>query len=100
MCQGKQPQQNEHVTCETFVLPSDVRNLAKKRADKLWQKHPKDPISVRMWVLENLELVFFYFEHAPLDFNLLKQDETPFTLGIQTTWQSKMMAKFGYGSSL
>jgi hypothetical protein len=43
-----------------FVLPLNVRNLAKKRVEKLWQKHPKDPISVRMWVLENLELLFFY----------------------------------------
>jgi len=42
-----------------------IRNLTKKRVDELWQKHPKDPISVRMWVLENPELVFFYLEHAP-----------------------------------
>jgi hypothetical protein len=81
----EQAQWNEHVIHDTFVLPSDVRNLAKKRADKLWKKHPKDPINVRMWLLENLELVFFYFEHVLLDLNLLKQDETPFTLRIQTT---------------
>jgi hypothetical protein len=55
----EQAQQNGHVTHDTFVLPSDVRNLAKKRANKLWQKHPKDPISVRMHVLENPELKFF-----------------------------------------
>jgi hypothetical protein len=61
-------------------------------------KNPKNPINVRMWVLENLELVLFYLEHAPLDFNLLKQDETPFTSRIETTWQSEMMAKFGCGS--
>jgi len=41
---------NELVTHDTFVLPSDVRNLAKKIANELWQKHPKDLISVRMWV--------------------------------------------------
>jgi hypothetical protein len=35
-------------------------------------KNPKDLINVKMWVLENLELVFFYLEHAPLDLNLLK----------------------------
>jgi hypothetical protein len=50
-----------------------------------------------MWVLENPELVLFYLEHAPLDFNLLKQDETPFTLRIQTTWQLEMITKFGHG---
>ncbi len=99
-CVKEQAQRNEHVTHDTFVLPSNVKNLAKKRADKLWQKHPKDPISVRMWVLENPKLVIFYLEHAPLDLNLLKQDETPFTLRIQTTWQLKMMANFGHGSCL
>jgi hypothetical protein len=25
---------NEHVTCDTFVLPFDVRNLVKKRANE------------------------------------------------------------------
>jgi len=68
----EQTQQNEPLTHDTFVLPLYIRNLTKKRADELWQKHPKDPISVRMWVLENLKLVFFYLEHTPLDLNLLK----------------------------
>jgi len=35
-----------------------------------------------------------------LDLNLLKQDETPFTLRIQTTWQLEMIEKFGHGSSI
>jgi hypothetical protein len=48
----EQAQRNEPITCDTFVLPSNVRNLAKKRVDELWQKHPKDPISARMWVFE------------------------------------------------
>jgi hypothetical protein len=75
---------NELVICDIFVLPFDVRNLAKKKANELWHKHPKDPISVRMWVLENHDSVFYYVEHAPLDLNLLNQDDTPFTFGIQT----------------
>jgi len=44
---------NERVIHDTFVLPFDVRNLAKKKANELWHRHPKDPINVRMWVLEN-----------------------------------------------
>jgi hypothetical protein len=60
---------NEHVTWDTFVLPSYVRNLAKKRTNELWQKHCRDPISVRMWVLENPNLVFFYVQHDPIDLN-------------------------------
>jgi hypothetical protein len=37
---------NEHVTQDTFVLLFDVRNLAKKWAYELWQKHQKDQLSV------------------------------------------------------
>jgi hypothetical protein len=77
---------NEPVIRDIFVLQCDVKNLAKKKVDELWQKHPKDPISVKMWVLENPNSVFYYVQHAPLDFNLPNQDDTPFTLGIQTPW--------------
>jgi hypothetical protein len=28
------------------------------------------PIDVRMWVLKNIDLVFNYIQHAPLDLNL------------------------------
>jgi hypothetical protein len=59
------------------------------------EKHPKDPINVRMWVMENPNLVFYYVQHALLDLNLLNQDDTPFTFGIQTPWQFEMMEKFG-----
>jgi hypothetical protein len=75
---------NELVSCDTFVFPFDVKILTKKIIDELWQKHPKDPINVRMWVLENHDLVFYYVQHAPLDLNLSNQDDTPFTLKIQS----------------
>jgi len=65
---------------------SNVRNLAKKRANEVWKKHRKDPINVRMWVLENIDLVFYYVQHALLDLNFQTQDDTPFTLGIQISW--------------
>jgi hypothetical protein len=44
---------NEPITQDTFVLPFNVKNLSRKRVDGLWQKHPKDPMSVQMWVMEN-----------------------------------------------
>jgi hypothetical protein len=92
--------QNEPITWDTFVLPFDIKNLAKKWVDELWQKCQKDPFSLRMWVLENPKSIFYYVEHAPLDFNISNQDDTPFTLGIQITWQCEMMMKYGQGSSI
>jgi hypothetical protein len=59
------------------------------------EKHPKDPISVKMWVMENPDLVFYYVQHAFLDLNLLNQYDMPFTFGIQTPWQFEMMENFG-----
>ncbi len=56
---------NKLVTHDTFVFPSDERNLVKKRIDELWQKHPKDPINVEMWVLENSNSIFYYVKLAP-----------------------------------
>ncbi len=75
---------NEPMIHDTFVLSSDVRNLAKKRANELWHKQPKDPINFRMWVMENHDSIFYCVQHATLDLNLLNQDDTPFTFGIQT----------------
>jgi hypothetical protein len=77
---------NEHVTHDTFFLQFNVRNLAKKQFDELWQKHHKDPINVRMWVLKHINSIFFYVQHALMDFNSQTCDDTPFTLGIQTPW--------------
>jgi hypothetical protein len=50
--------------------------------------------------LENLKSIFYYVEHAFLDFNISNQDHTPFTLGIQTMWQCEMMMKYGQGNSI
>ena len=91
---------NGVVTRDTFLLPSDVRNICRKRAEDLWEKHPKDPISVRMWTMENPENVFYYQEHGLMDLNSQVQDDSPFTLGIQTEWQLQMMAKFGFNNAL
>jgi hypothetical protein len=32
----EQALRNEHVTCDTFVLPSYMQNLAKKKVNELW----------------------------------------------------------------
>lgn len=72
---------NELVTQDTFVLPYDVKNVAKKQADELWQKHQKDPPSVRMWILENPELVFQLCKTCPFRFQYIKPRPHPFHLG-------------------
>ena len=51
---------NGPITCDTFLLPSDVKNIFRKRAEELWMKHSSDPISVRMWTTKNHDNVFYY----------------------------------------
>jgi hypothetical protein len=36
-------------TRDTFIMPSDVHNVAKKKAQEMWEKHKNDALSVRMW---------------------------------------------------
>ena len=91
---------NGTVTRDTFLLPTDIRNICRRRAEELWMKHPSDPISVRMWTLENPDSVFYYQEHSLMDLNSSTQTDAPFTLGIQTAWQLEMMGKFGHNSAL
>ena len=50
---------NGPVTRDTFLLPSDVRNIVRKRAEELWMKHPSDPINVCMWTTKNPDVVFY-----------------------------------------
>ena len=91
---------NGPVTRDTFLLPSDVRNIVRKRAEELWMKDPSDPISVRMWTAENPDNVFYYQEHSLMDLNYSTQAEAPFTIGIQTEWQLEMMERFGNNNAL
>jgi hypothetical protein len=39
-----------------------------------------------------------FFQHAPMDLGSQTQDDTPFTLGIQTPWQLEIMQNIGHGS--
>jgi hypothetical protein len=87
-------------TRDTFILPSDVYNLAKKRAQELYEKHKVDAVSVRMWAEENTDSVFFFQEHGSIDLNEAPRPECTYTLGIKTDWQLQVMAKFGDRSAV
>ena len=74
-----------HLLLETpFVMPHDVQNLANQMATNLWNRHPNETMSVRMWNEANEDLVFKYQEHGQLNINATEQDHTPFTIDIQT----------------
>lgn len=75
-------------------------NNCRKRTEELWEKHPSYHVSVRMWTTENPNIIFYYQKHSLKDLNSQTQDNSPFTLGIQTGWQLEMMAKSGQNYAL
>lgn len=53
-----------------------------------------------MWTVENGDNVFNYQKHFLMDLNFETQDNSPFTLDIQTEWKLDMMVKFGHNNAL
>ena len=64
------------------------------------KKHPRNPLSVRMWKGKNEDNVFHYHEFGNID--LIEatpppdEEETPFYLAIQTPWQLEIMLRYGH----
>jgi len=94
-------QNNLPAVRDTFIMPSDVYNIANKLAKELWEKHPRDAMSVRMWTDENPSYFYHYRECGNLDLNdPPTAEEDPFCLAIQTEWQLKMMVRHGHKKAL
>jgi hypothetical protein len=87
-------------TRDTIIMLDDIHNIAKKRAQELYQKHKNDALSVHMWTEENWDCVFNYQEHELIDINAEPKEECTYTLGIQTEWQLQMMAYHGHKSAV
>jgi hypothetical protein len=82
-------------------MPFDVYNIANKLAKELWEKHPKDAMSVRMWTEDNPDSWYHYQEYGNLELNdPPPSEDDPFYLAIQTDWQLQMMVRHGHRSAL
>ena len=90
---------NVSISRDMFVQAKDLCNIANNRAHESWMKQ-KETASIRLWKDKNIGDVFFYQELSPLDINKKEQDDAPFTLGIQTSWQKAMLLRFGHGSAI
>jgi hypothetical protein len=87
-------------TRDTFIMPSNVHNVVKKRAQEMWEKYKSDALNVCMWTKENANCVFIYQEHETLDMNEPPKEECTYILGIQTEWQLLMMALHRHDSAV
>jgi hypothetical protein len=88
-------ERGEEVTRDMMITAQDIRNIAKEIAMETYMLHPNDAQSVRMWRQRHPESVFYYSETGDHVRGELSADNMPFTLGIQTPWQRKMMVLHG-----
>jgi len=67
-----------------FLSEKDIWNMVGKLAKETYKKHENDAQSVRMWVIENKDEVFFYQESGLQVERSFQGSNMPFTIGIQT----------------
>lgn len=85
---------------DCFLSEDDVRNVCGLLQKDLYMKHSNDAESVRMWVRENPDLVFYYQDPGVVVDGAITADNMPFVIAIQTEFQFKMMLQYGHESAI
>lgn len=85
---------------DCFLSELDIRNMAGVLQRDTYMKDPNDAESVRMWVRDNLESIFFFQESGARVNGLLTAENMPFVIGIQTPYQFRMMNKHGHRGAI
>jgi hypothetical protein len=79
---------NGELSRDLFLNEQDIRNMVGKLTKETYKKHENDTQSVRMWVAENINNVFFYQKtNVEVDNGGYQSHNMPFTIGIQIKWQ-------------
>jgi hypothetical protein len=84
-----------------FLREWDVRNIASDLRKNIYERHPNDAESVRLWIQANPDQVFFYQEFGDVKIALpgeLNGESMPFVIGIQNLFQFQMMLEHGHES--
>jgi hypothetical protein len=88
------------VSRDCFLSEDDVRNVCGLLQKDLYMKHSNDAESIRMWVWENPDLVFYYQDPGGLVDGAITADNMPFVIGIQTAFQVRKMLQYGHESAI
>ena len=96
--------EGREITRDLLLTTKDIRNISGKLAQESYMLDKNDAQSVRMWVQRNSDKVFYYTEskkEKPIPVpGELTGENMPFTIGIQTPWQKKMMLQHGHQSGI
>jgi hypothetical protein len=85
---------------DCFLSEDDVHNVYGLLQKDLYMKHSNDAKSVRMWVRENPDLVFYYQDPEVVVDGAITADNMPFVIAIQTAFQFRMMLQYGHESAI
>jgi hypothetical protein len=91
------------VDCNQFLREWDIRNIASDLRKNIYERHPNDAESVRLWVQANPAQVFFYQEFGDMKTALpreLNGKNMPFVIGIQNQFQFQMMLEYRHESAV
>lgn len=84
---------NNTLTCsrDCFLSMEDIRNICGIRSQELYKKHDNDAESVRMWVRESPQMMFYYQDPGTKVEGVLNSENAPFVIGIQTPFQMQIV---------
>jgi hypothetical protein len=86
-----------------FLREWDVHNFASDLRKNIYERHPNNAESVRLWVQANPDHVFFYLEFGDVKTTLLgelNRENMPFVIGIQNQFQFQMMLEHRHESAV
>ncbi len=85
---------------DCFLSEVDIKNIVGKAHKDTFMKNSNDAESVRMWVRENTNIVFYFQETKGKVEGSLTGDNMPFVIGIQTEFQSNCLLQYGHASAV
>jgi hypothetical protein len=65
-------------------------------AKETYKQHDNDAKSVRMWVKDNADKIFYFQETSHEPTGKLSTQNIPFTISIEMPWQKEMMLTHGH----
>ncbi len=80
---------------DEFIRLQDIAYLDQKHKKGSWRLHTNLVISIRSWVLQHPEDVFFL-----QDVGEINRIQVPFTIGIQTLTQCESMLSYGHNGAI
>jgi hypothetical protein len=85
----------QNMTQDDFIRLQNIAYLDRKHKKRNWRLHTNPTISIRSWVFQHPEDVFFF-----QDVGEINRTQVPFTIGIQTSTKCESMLSYGHNGAI